>query len=40
MYMSELEYQEYQEEQQEKLNNRTESIWRTILKERNKLENK
>tara|TARA_R110000803_G_scaffold15396_6_gene42650 strand:- start:6575 stop:6697 length:123 start_codon:yes stop_codon:yes gene_type:complete len=40
MYMSELEYQEYQEEQQEKLNNRTESIWLSILKERNKLENK
>jgi hypothetical protein len=32
--MSELEYQEYLERQQEKLNNRTDSIWRTILKER------
>ena len=31
--MSELEYQEYQERQQEKLNNRTDCIWRTILKE-------
>lgn len=40
MYMSELEYQEYLEGQQEKLNNRTESIWLSILKERNKLENK
>ena len=38
--MSELKYQEYLEGQQEKLNNRTESIWLSILKERNKLENK